>query len=124
MLTSKAKTQVLSLKELQGEGVTVMAEPQRSSPAQIRGQIRMEGMQYLTEIPEAPQLTYSQLLSARLSALKETSWVDMAADVSGGTFFTKGQSHFVVHEAFLSTHGNQPLKGYAGRKKMDWSELD
>lgn len=115
-VTSTANTQSLKLKQLQVQGV--------NSAAQVYGQIRMEGMQYLTELQESPQLTYSQLLSARLSALKETAWVDMVADVSGGTFFTRGQSHFVVHEAFLATHGTTKFKSFLGRKKKDWSELD
>ncbi|WP_374073817.1 transposase [Bdellovibrio bacteriovorus] len=123
-VTTKAKTQSLSVKNLQAQGVSSIEEPKNSSPAQVYGQIRMEGMQYFTPIPEAPQLSFSQLLSARLSALKETSWVDMAADVSGGTFFSRGQSHFVVHEAYLASHGNTAFKTFLGRKKKDWSELD
>ncbi|WP_155722581.1 transposase [Bdellovibrio sp. HCB117] len=123
-VNTHAKTQTLNLKNLQAEGVSSIEEPKRSTPAQVYGQIRMEGMQYLTPIPETPNLTYSQLLSARLSALKETSWVDMVADISGGTFFSRGQSHFVVHEAYIANHGNTPLKVYAGRKKNGWSEMD
>ncbi|MBV2167951.1 MAG: transposase [Bdellovibrio sp.] len=123
-VTTKAKTQSLSLKDLQAQGVSSIEEPQSSSPAQVYGQIRMEGMQYFTPIPESPQLTYSQLLSARLSALKETSLVDLAADISGGTFFSRGQSHFVVHEAYLASHGMGSFRGFLGRKKKDWSELD
>lgn len=124
-VTTKATTESLKLKDLQAQGVSSMENPNSgSTPAQIYGQIRMEGMQYLTPIAGSPELTYSQLLSARLSALKETSWIDMAADVSGGTFFSRGQSHFVVHEAYLASHGNTPLKGFLGRKKKDWSELD
>lgn len=123
-VTTKAKTQSLSMKDLQAQGVSSIEEPKNSSPAQVYGQIRMEGMQYFTPIKEAPQLSFSQLLSARLSALKETSWVDMAADVSGGTFFSRGQSHFVVHEAYLASHANTPFKTFLGRKKKDWSELD
>lgn len=120
--TTNAKTSSLSL--LQAEGVSIIAGPQSSSPAVVYGQVRMEGMQYFTPISESPQLTYSQLLSARLSALKETSWIDFASDISGGTFFSLGQSHFVVHEAYLATHGASGLKGFLGRKKKDWSELD
>ncbi|WII73792.1 transposase [Bdellovibrio sp. 22V] len=124
-VTAKSKTQTLNLKELQAQGVSSLQQPKSSSaPAQVYGQIRMEGMQYFTSIPESPQLSFSQLLSARLSALKETSWVDMVADVSGGTFFSRGQSHFVVHEAYLASHGKTDLKVFLGRKKKDWSELD
>lgn len=126
-LTSKAKTPALSLKSLQAQGVSSIKGPSNSKPAHIYGQLRMEGMQYLSEIPESPQLTYSQLLSARLSGLKETPWLDMAADISGGTFFTRGQSHFVVHEAYLASKNFKELKdikGFVGRKKNDWSEMD
>jgi hypothetical protein len=101
-----------------------MESPIESRPAQVFGQIRMETMQYFTPIAEQPQLTYSQFLSARLSGLKETSWVDLAADISGGTFFARGQSHYVVHELYVASPGNTAFKAYAGRKKKDWSEMD
>lgn len=127
-ITANSKTratQSMSLKNIKAQGVSSLELPDgSSSPTHVYGQIRMEGMQYLTPIPKAPQLSYSQLLSVRLSALKETSWVDMVADVSGGTFFTRGQSHILVHEVYLASHGSGPVKGYLGRKKKDWSELD
>ncbi|AHI06288.1 putative transposase [Bdellovibrio bacteriovorus W] len=101
-----------------------LQRPSKTSDVKFYGQIRMEGMQYFSAVPESPQLSYSQLLSARLSLIKETSWVDFMGDVSGGTFFTRGQSHYIVHEAFASTHGKGPNKLYLGRKKMDWSDMD
>ncbi|MFS4457547.1 transposase [Bdellovibrio sp. HCB2-146] len=94
-----------------------------SRPVQTYGQIRLEGMQYLTPISEEPSLTYSQFLSARLSLLKEASWIDSALDVSGGTFFSRGQSHYIVHEAYVATKDRES-RVYVGRKKMDWSEMD
>src|SRR6478735_8370904 len=88
--TTFASNQRASLKDLQpastaasassAAGVSSMAAPDDSRPAQVYGQIRMETMQYFTPVPEQPQLTYSQFLSARLSGLKETSWMDFAAD--------------------------------------------
>lgn len=124
VVTTKSNAQTTSLKLPQAEGVSsIQKPPSTSKPATVYGQIRMEGMQYLTAIPEAPQLTYSQLLSARLSGLKETSWMDFAADISGGTFFTRGQSHFVVSEAYVASKGSH-FRAFAGRKKMAWSELD
>lgn len=126
-LTSKAKTPALSLKSLQAQGVSSIKASLKTKPAQVYGQLRMEGMQYLSEIPESPQLTYSQLLSARLSGVQETSWLDIAGDISGGTFFTRGQSHFVVHEAYVaskSLKGLKDFKGFVGRKKYAWSQLD
>ncbi|NUN04361.1 MAG: transposase [Bdellovibrio sp.] len=123
-VVAHAQSQSLKLGGNPAQGVMSLEEPERSKPAQVYGQIRMEGMQYFTSIPESPQLSFSQLLSARLSALKETSWVDFVGDVSGGTFFSRGQSHFVVHEAYTATHGKTPLKISLGRKKEDWSDLD
>lgn len=126
----KSLAQSSSLKGLQAQGENSIRlselEENLQAPSKkaiVYGQVRMEGMQYLTQIPESPQLTYSQLLSARLSTLKETGWFDIAGDVSGGTFFTRGQSHFVVHEAYLASHGKD-LRFYLGRKKKVWSELD
>lgn len=124
VVTPKAKAQSSSLNK-QALGVSVLDEPMsNSSKAQVYGQVRMEGMQYLTPIAEASQLTYSQLLSARLSAVKETSWIDFAGDVSGGTFFSKGQSHLVVHELYMASHGSSKFKTFLGRKKKDWSDVD
>ncbi|MDG0816150.1 transposase [Bdellovibrio svalbardensis] len=123
----KSKAATSSLKVPQAQGVTALQKPvaemSSSKPAQVYGQIRLEGMQYMTALPEAPSLTYSQLLSARLSILKETTWLDFAADASGGTFFSKGQSHTMVHEAYMATRGEK-FKASLGRKKMDWSEVD
>lgn len=123
---AKNQAQTMSLKDPKAQGVIALkVQPEETPPkAHVYGQIRMEGMQYLTPIPESPQLTYSQLLSVRLSALKETSLIDMVMDVSGGTFFTRGQSHLVVHEIYVASHGAGPGKVYVGRKKKDWSELD
>ncbi|MBO9665642.1 MAG: transposase [Bdellovibrio sp.] len=107
------------------EGVSTVKNPEKtdSTPAHVYGQIRLEGMQYLTPVPDAPRLTYSQLLSARLTILKETNWVDMTMDVSGGTFFSRGQTHLIVHETYLASKGDT-FKAYVGRKKKDWSEVD
>ncbi len=123
-MAPKSKAQMTSLKLPQAEGVSsVQSLGRSSSPATLYGQIRMEGMQYTTAIPESPNLTYSQLLSARLSGLKETSWVDFAGDISGGTFFSRGQSHLVVSELYLASKGRD-FRLFAGRLKKNWSELD
>jgi hypothetical protein len=94
-----------------------------SKSVDFHGQIRVEGMQYLTALPEVPDLTRSQLLSTRINLTKETSWFNFFTDTSAGTFFTKGQSHVMVHEAFMETHGS-PAKVSLGRKKKEWSEVD
>lgn len=96
---------------------------QNENKRKVLGSIRLEGMQYVTPIEEAPRLTYSQLLSAQLVASQEFNWVDVTADISGGTFFSRGQSHYVVHELFVATKGKD-FKIFTGRKKKDWSELD
>jgi hypothetical protein len=130
MVVPKSRAQsVLSLEQVQPEGSIILKLPQDSTqnsdsrPMQAFGQIRLEGMQYLSPIAESPSLTYSQLLSARLSLLKETSIMDFALDISGGTFFSRGQSHYVVHEAYVASRG-EDIKVYVGRKKQDWSEMD
>ncbi|WP_413293459.1 transposase [Bdellovibrio sp. HCB185ZH] len=116
-----------SLKLKKAEGITTLKNPETKSddskPAHVYGQIRLEGMQYLTPVPDAPRLTYSQLLSARLSILKEASWIDAASDVSAGTFFSRGQTHLIVHEAYVASKG-ETFKVFAGRKKKDWSDID
>ncbi len=106
------------------QGTSVLEQPQFSRPADYFGYIRMEGMQYLTSLPDKPELTYSQLLSARFSILKETNWMDAALDISGGTFFTVQQSHYVVHEAYVATPQRKSLAGFLGRKKIPWNDLD
>ncbi|MFP5519513.1 MAG: transposase [Bdellovibrionia bacterium] len=90
----------------------------------VFGQVRFDGMQYLTPLSDSPHLTFSNLLSARLSVLKETPRYDLAADVSGGTFFVKTQSHFVVHEVFATTRFQPQLRGTFGRKKSPWNDMD
>lgn len=123
---SKASTTSLKLpKASEAQGVSTVKIPSKddSRPAHVYGQIRLEGMQYLTPVPDAPRLTYSQLLSARLTILKETGWVDMTLDTSAGTFFSRGQNHWIVHEAYLASKG-ESFKTFVGRKKKDWSELD
>ncbi|WP_413557550.1 transposase [Bdellovibrio sp. HCB209] len=116
-----------SLKLPKAQGVSTLKNPEiksdDSSPAHVYGQIRLEGMQYFTPVPDAPRLTYSQLLSARLSVLKEASWIDAAMDVSGGTFFSRGQTHLILHEAYVASKGDS-FKVFAGRKKKDWSDID
>jgi hypothetical protein len=89
----------------------------------VYGQLRIEGMKYLTEISETPQLTYSQFLSGQLSYVGETDWLENAVDVAAGTFFSQNQSHFVVHELYTSPR-TQGYRVYVGRKKNGWSEAD
>lgn len=94
------------------------------SQTTVVGHIRIESMQYLTALEEAPQLTNSNLLSARISAFRDRELFDFAADVSGGTYFVEGQNHLVVHELFSTLKPSQNIRAFAGRKKAQWSELD
>ncbi len=87
------------------------------------GQLRLEGMKYFTVLPDSPELTYSQFLSGQLSYVGETSWLENAADISAGTFFSQNQSHIVVHEIYTSPR-TQGYRAYVGRKKNVWSEAD
>lgn len=117
-----AETQLsLKLKKVfnDGEAFSLKAEPTKWS-----GLLRMEGMQYFTAVPESPQLSNSQFLSARLAGLKETEWVDGAADLVGGTYFVRNQTFLNARELYVANHSQGPLKVYLGRKKMDWSEVD
>jgi hypothetical protein len=91
------------------------------------GQIRLESMQYLTEIKEAPRLTQSQLLSARLSGTKtfgENANYAFAGDVTAGTYFSWNQSHYYVNELYVKRDFESKSDATFGRRKFDWSEAD
>lgn len=96
---------------------------EEASTHRVYGQLRLEGMKYFTELPDAPNLTYSQFLSGQLSYVGETPWLENAADISAGTFFSLNQSHIVVHELYTSPR-TQDFRFYVGRKKNTWSEAD
>jgi len=126
MVSINSKAQSMSFPLSTAEGVNTLQNSTvdvDSTPAHVYGEVRMEDMEYLTALPEAPQLSHSQLLSARLSILKETSWTDAGLDISAGTFFVPDQSHFLVQEAYMASKGG-PFKLTVGRKKKDWSEMD
>lgn len=101
--------------------------PAQNVTRSVFGQIRLENLQYLTSIPESPNLTRSQFLSGRLSmtSLSESPWsFDYVADVIAGTFFSQRQTHWMVNELSMSTLLNTNLRTSVGRKKYDWNELD
>jgi len=87
------------------------------------GNVRFEVMHYFTNLPESPQLTYSQFLSARLSGQKEFNYLKTFLDISAGTFFSRAHSHFILHEGYGEAK-TQNIELYLGRKKMNWSGLD
>lgn len=99
------------------------ADVTSSGTSYFYGQIRMEGIQYLSNIPGANNLSTSQFLSARMSYFKEANVYDFAADISAGSFFIRNQTNLGVHEIFLTGKGFGS-KVYIGRKKFLWSELD
>jgi hypothetical protein len=104
-------------------GENFMEFPDIENRNHVFGQLRLEGMQYFTAIPESPQLSNSELLTARLSLLRERPHYDLAADFSAGTYFVPNQSPFVVHELYAAYKGDA-VTTTAGRKKVDWSEMD
>lgn len=103
--------------------LTSEALVQEKAKHRVYGHLRLEGMKYFTELSDAPNLTYSQFLSGQLSYIGETSWLENAADISAGTFFSLNQSHLVVHELYSSPR-TKDYRVYVGRKKNNWSEAD
>lgn len=100
-------------------------EPPKKS---FLGQIRFESMQYMSEIPESPHLTKSQLLSARLIGGAPLNWgvanLSYGLDIAAGTYFSWGQSNFFLSEFYLRKDLNPTTDISIGRRKYDWSELD
>lgn len=101
------------------------SEIRKNSKAEHRtyGHLRFEGMSYFTELPENPSLTYSQFLSGQLSYIGQNEWIENAADLSAGTFFSKNQSHFGVQELYTSPRTTR-IRFSLGRKKHSWNEMD
>lgn len=108
----------------QVQGQSSLKQPQDNEiRTQIYGQIRLEGMDYFKSLPESPHLKNSQFLSARISLLREAPRFNLAADIAAGTFFSRSQSNFFVNE-FYASYNAASFKLYAGRKKIEWSEMD
>jgi hypothetical protein len=113
-----AAQSILALPQLRSD---ILSDEQAKH--RVYGQVRVEGMKYFTELRETPELNYSQFLSGQLSYVGETSWLENAADISAGTFFSKNQSHLIVRELYTSPR-TQNYRVYVGRKKNVWSEAD
>jgi hypothetical protein len=95
--------------------------------ANVFGQVRFETLQYLTTLSDAPELTYSQFLSGKLTAtsyVSDPGRVNWAVDLSAGTFFSLKQSYYSLQELYLSTHLDERAQISLGRKKYNWSEID
>lgn len=93
--------------------------------SRAQGSLRFESMGYLTEIPETPQLTNSQMLSAHFNVDKISDWLHNHADISAGSVTKSRNSHLVVSEIYTSSRqdlSNSRL--YFGRVKMNWSFAD
>lgn len=91
------------------------------------GQLRVESMQYLTTVDDAPELNQSQFLSGRISAagqIGNASWLEYAGDLAAGTFFRPNQDQFVVNEAHMTARLAPGTTLSLGRKKASWSRMD
>lgn len=119
----------IDLKDIQKDTKPKM-EAIRTEPLSERsffGQVRFENMQYLSEVPEAPQLTQSQLLSARLSGagyLGLNPRLSVGVDVTAGTYFSRRHSHIYVNEAYSKYDFTSSKDISLGRRKFEWSEMD
>ncbi|MBX2986931.1 MAG: transposase [Bdellovibrionaceae bacterium] len=108
-------------------GTSSRKNPGLASPHHLSGQLRFESMQYLSTVPESPDLTRSQLLSVRAQLqgpVAGSEWLAYGGDFAAGTFFKRGLNQFVVHELFLNAGFGSDTSLSAGRKKASWSEMD
>lgn len=94
---------------------------------QHAGVLRFESMQYFTEVPEVPELTRSQFLSASVrssGSFDSIRRMDYRADFSAGTFFSRSQTEFAVSELAVGGRLSEQVRVDLGRKLERWSELD
>jgi hypothetical protein len=113
--------------ESNSQSLTIPLNPEKKSFHSFFGEIRFESMQYLTPLSEAPNLTSSQFLSARLAGLSQSEkypTLSYALDMSAGTFFIRSQTNYLIKELYGSYKINENTKVVAGRKKYEWSSLD
>lgn len=116
----------LPLKEINKSDVKSTL-PLKPREKKIFGQLRIESLQYLTELKEAPDLTNTQLLSARLSGadtFENHPNISYGVDLTAGTYFSWRHSHGYVNEAFVKTDVSEFNNFSVGRRKFSWSELD
>jgi len=107
-------------------GSVSFSQPQKSFRS-FFGELRYESLQYVTTLPESPNLTSSQFLSARLAGLYQprfSSRLNFGGDISAGTFFIRSQSNYLVKELYASYRISDQTKATVGRKKYQWSALD
>ena len=123
---AKDGTSRLKIPTSKSESPTI-STPLRSRDKKIFGQLKIENLQYITELKEAPNLTNTQLLSARLSGADyfiTQPQYSYGIDLTAGTYFSWRHSHGYVNEAYLKYDDSQVLNFSVGRRKFDWSELD
>lgn len=102
-----------------------------ASPMEFSGNLKMEGTQYFTNLPENPQLNQTQSLIGNFH-LQKNQGLRGALDFVAGSNLTVGSSHFGVTEAYFgnSTVYQAPEQsthsvGFAvGRKLEYWNLLD
>lgn len=110
-------------------GASVFKIPSDLKPHEkkIFGELKIETLQYLTELKEAPDLTNTQLLSARLSGadtFENHPTISYGVDLTAGTYFSWRHSHGYVNEAYLRKDVSEFNNFSFGRRKFGWSELD
>ncbi len=116
---------VLKIPEIKAEAPSSIALKPREK--KIFGELRIESLQYMTELKEAPNLTNTQLLSARLSGadnFEKYAKLSYGVDLTAGTYFTWRRSNGYVNEAYLKYDINSSNNFSLGRRKFEWSELD
>lgn len=93
--------------------------------------LRVEGQHYFTQFSSAENLENSTLFEGHVSAHKKYTGnlgLGLHADITGGTFFNKTQTHLVVHEMYIEAvppAGNSQSPSLSfGRKFLRWNRLD
>ena len=124
-INSDSGPSVLKLPELKPESSSALKL--KPHEKKIFGQIRIENLQYITELKAAPDLTNTQLLSARLSGadnFENHPQLSYGVDLTAGTYFSWRHSHGYVNEAYLKSDFSELNNLSIGRRKFEWSELD
>lgn len=96
-----------------------------TSPWAFDGELRLEHLNYPTSIPESPQLNQSNLLSARLQATYQSSFLKNKADVVLGRYLNSNVNEAGVYELYVSRNTSSAnLQWAVGRKKEHWNQVD
>lgn len=90
-------------------------------------ELRVENIQYMTPLKNAPDLDQSQFVSARLSYAGKNSAFENVADLGVAAYVSPGETHWLVQELYTTpqTQGlTGDLKISLGRRKSAWSVMD